>query len=103
MMRQAKSCGYSTSLFFVGTIDVEINLTRVAQRVMNGGHDVPEEDQRRRYPRSMANMRKAYELADQAVLFDNSSKAHVRLALKHSLGLTIYQALPDWAAFIRPN
>ena len=103
MMRQAKSCGYSTSLFFVGTIDVEINLTRVAQRVMNGGHDVPEEDQRRRYPRSMANMRKAYELADQAVLFDNSSKAHVRLALKDSLGLTIYQALPDWAAFIRPN
>ena len=77
--------------------------------MMNGGHDVPEEDQRRRYPRSMADMRKAYELAvqanlaDQAILFNHSSNAHVRLASKDSPGLTIDQAFPDWAAFLRPN
>lgn len=74
--------------------------------MMNGGHDVPEEDQRRRYPRSMADMRKAYELADeadQADLFNHSSNAHVRLASKDSPGLTIDQAFPDWAAFLRPN
>jgi predicted ABC-type ATPase len=103
MMREAKLAGYRTSLFFVGTADIEINLKRVAERVAEGGHDVPEEDQRRRYPRSMANMRKAFELADEAVLFDNSGRAHLRLALKDDAGLTIYQTLPSWAAFLRPN
>lgn len=103
MMREAKVLGYRTSFYFVGTTSVEINLRRVAQRVNKGGHDVPEEDQRRRYPRSMANMRKAFELADEAVLWDNSGPAHVRLALKDEKGLTIYTALPDWASFLRPN
>lgn len=103
MMREAKALGYRTSLFFVGTAGIEINLKRVAQRVSRGGHDVPEEDQRRRYPRSMANMRKAFELADEAVIWDNSGQAHVRLALKDGAGITILRALPDWAAFLRPN
>jgi predicted ABC-type ATPase len=103
MMREAKALGYQTSLFFVGTTDIEINLKRVAERVSKGGHDVPEEDQRRRYPRSMANMRTAFELADEAVLWDNSGQTHVRLALKDSAGITILRALPDWAAFLRPN
>jgi predicted ABC-type ATPase len=103
MMREAKALGYRTSFYFVGTKNIEINLKRVAQRVIKGGHDVPEEDQRRRYPRSMANMRKAFELADEAVLWDNSGQAHVRLALKDDAGLTIFRALPDWAAFLRPN
>jgi predicted ABC-type ATPase len=103
MMREAKGLGYTVILMFVGTTNVEINIERVKQRVSNGGHDVSEEDQRRRYPRSMANMRKAYEIADEAVLWDNSSKGHVRLAAKDENGLVIYQSLPDWAAFLRPN
>jgi len=59
MMHRAKELGYAVNLIFVGTTDVAINLRRVQQRVEDGGHDVPEEDQRRRYPRSMANLRKA--------------------------------------------
>ncbi len=103
MMREAKTLGYKTNFIFVGTTGVEINLKRVAQRVLKGGHDVPEADQRRRYPRSMANMRKAFEFADEAVLFDNSGQAHVRLALKDAAGLTIFRTLPEWAAFLHPN
>jgi predicted ABC-type ATPase len=103
MMREAKETGFRTSFYFVGTTNVEINLKRVAQRVIKGGHDVPEEDQRRRYPRSMANLRKAFALADEAVLWDNSGPAHVRLVLKDEGGLTIFSTLPDWASFLRPN
>ena len=52
MMRQAKALDYTIVLVFVGTQSVEINLQRVRERVASGGHDVPEADQRRRYPRS---------------------------------------------------
>ncbi len=70
---------------------------------MNGGHDVPEEDQRRRYPRSMANFRKAFELADEAIVFDNSSSKHQLLVVKGRDGITIHRLLPEWSAFLRPN
>ncbi len=104
MMRRAKALGYDVTLLFVATDDVQINLSRVRQRVEEGGHDVPEEDQRRRYPRSMANLRKAFDLADEAVVFDDSTAAgHLRLAVKDAHGATIYQPLPHWAAFLRPN
>jgi predicted ABC-type ATPase len=48
-------------------------------------------------------LRKAFELADEAVVFDNSAEAHLRLAVKDSAGITIYRPLPEWAAFLRPN
>lgn len=103
MMREAKALGYLTVLLFVGTSNVEINLQRVAQRVQDGGHDVPEEDQRRRFPRSMNNFRRAYELADEVIVFDNSGANHIRLAVKDRHGVVIHRKLPEWAAFIAPN
>lgn len=65
---------------------VEINLERVRQRVLKGGHNVPEEDQLRRYSRSMENMRRAFGFADRAMLFDNSTDTgHRKIATKRDL------------------
>ena len=101
MMARAKAAGYLVVLLYVGTEDVEINLQRVRQRVRKGGHDVPEEDQRRRYPRSLANLERALKLADEAILFDNStSRGHVRVAEKRVDGISLFGALPNWAAFV---
>ncbi len=38
---KAKKQGYFIRLFFVGTESPTINASRIAQRVMEGGHDVP--------------------------------------------------------------
>jgi predicted ABC-type ATPase len=100
MMSRANAAGYLVRLIYVGTDDVSINLQRVHQRVKNGGHDVPEEDQLRRYPRSLANFEKAFALADEALVFDNSTRrGHVRVAEKSKNGVTIFGTLPKWAAF----
>ena len=102
MMARAKALGYTVVLFYVGTTDVSINIVRVRNRVANGGHDVPEEDQLRRYPRSFANLRRAFALADEAVLYDNSTIAgHVELAVKGGRGVFLFEPLPEWAAFLR--
>jgi len=104
MMKEAKSLGYTVILFFVTTGDVEINLQRVRDRVLSGGHDIPEADQRRRYPRSMSNMRKAFELADEASFFDNSQPQQpILLAVKDECGITIYRPLPAWAEFLKQS
>jgi predicted ABC-type ATPase len=52
MMREARNRGFEIVLVYIGTENVGINLTRIKNRVLAGGHDVPEEDVRRRYRRS---------------------------------------------------
>jgi predicted ABC-type ATPase len=101
MMARAKAAGYFVVLLYVGTDDVAINIDRVKRRVYLGGHDIPETDQLRRYPRSAANFRRAFLLADEVLVFDNSTPlGHVRLAEKNSGGTTVLKSLPWWAAFL---
>jgi predicted ABC-type ATPase len=61
MLAEAKNLGYHTRLFYVGTDDLSINISRIKARVLDGGHDVPIEDQIRRYARSFENLPRALE------------------------------------------
>jgi predicted ABC-type ATPase len=102
MAARAKKAGFGVLVFFVGTASVEINLARVRDRVKKGGHDVPEEDQRRRYPRTLANMRKLLPIADLAFIFDNSTGlGHVLLGSGHPDSMRWFEPVPEWAANLR--
>ena len=61
-------------LVYIGTERVETNLGRIRDRVLAGGHNVPEEDVRRRYKRSFENLATALQRADYTILFDNSTE-----------------------------
>ena len=69
---RAKEKGYFIRLFFVGTESPTINASRIAQRVMEGGHDVPITKIISRYSKSIANCCIVSKLADRAYLYDNS-------------------------------
>ena len=71
-MRTAAAAGYKVYLYFVGTESPEINKYRVALRVMEGGHSVPQERIEQRYYRSMELLMEASEIAYQGYYFDNS-------------------------------
>jgi predicted ABC-type ATPase len=102
MAARAKGVGFNVVVFFVGTSSVEINIVRVQNRVKMGGHDVPEEDQRRRYPRTLANMKKLLPIADLAVLFDNSTEqGHVLVGAGHAGFMHWSEPVPEWAAGLR--
>lgn len=98
MLADARELGYRTRLFYVGTEDISINIARVRARVLKGGHDIPLEDQRRRYGRSLANLPKALALADEAVLLDNTSdEGHRVVAVKrYGEPLRFSGARPEW-------
>ncbi len=51
-------------------------MARVAERVRRGGHWIAPDIIRRRVERSLENLPAAVALADRAVLFDNSGRAH---------------------------
>jgi predicted ABC-type ATPase len=96
---RARTAGYFTRVFFVGTIDPRINAARVTERVIQGGHTVPIEKILSRYTRSMQNLAAAIRLADRVYLYDNSvDGAEARLCARTHEGLLrkVYGALPSW-------
>jgi predicted ABC-type ATPase len=102
MASRAKDAGFNIMVVFVGTASVEINIERVKARVKKGGHDVPEEDQRRRYPRTLANMKRLLPEADFAIILDNSAEiGYVLVALGNKGYMHWNKPVPEWAASLR--
>lgn len=98
MMKQAKQKGWQINLIYVGVNDVQINIKRVAQRVAQGGHNVPEQDVRRRYTRSLANLATAIQKADHTIIYDNSTAAGYQPILTTEAGRVtkFIDELPKW-------
>ena len=71
-LRFAKAYGFHIVVVYITTADPSINVRRVARRVSEGGHDVPEEKIRARYERSMKLMPQVIAFADEAEVYDNS-------------------------------
>jgi predicted ABC-type ATPase len=71
-VKRAKEKGYFIRLFFVGTESPTINASRIARRVMEGGHDVPIPKIISRYSKSIVNCCKVALIIDRAYVYDNS-------------------------------
>lgn len=69
---KAKDAGYFIRFFFVGTDHPAINASRIAHRVMEGGHDVPITKIVSRYAKSIANCSQAAKVVDRMYVYDNS-------------------------------
>jgi predicted ABC-type ATPase len=73
LLRRLKAQGYEVHLFFLWVESVDLALSTVRERVLQGGHDVPEPVVRRRFDRSIRNfLVHDRQLADFWTLFDNS-------------------------------
>ena len=74
-LKSAQAKGYEISLTFLWLSKSEEAVRRVAQRVKQGGHQVPKESIVRRYYGGIKNLLLYYlPLADEALLIDNSSE-----------------------------
>jgi predicted ABC-type ATPase len=87
-------------MLYVGIAPEILAIQRVAERARAGGHDVPVTDIRRRYRTSLAHLREALAGADQAVLYDNSTRAEVGPRVFAELEDGVFIALesdrPEW-------
>ena len=73
LLRRVRAEGYRVVMKFVWIDSAELSLKRVAQRVTQGGHDVPEDAVRRRHPATLKNFRNLYlPLLHEWQFFDNS-------------------------------
>ena len=103
-VQKAKDAGFFIRIFYVCTESPLININRIAQRYLNGGHEVPISKTISRYYSSLENISKAIKVADRAYLYDNSvENAAPRLILRTMDGIIAKQYtddLPDWVRAI---
>jgi predicted ABC-type ATPase len=66
-----RALGYYVTIYFLSLPDVETAIDRVALRVQQGGHDIPEAVIRRRFASGLKNFNERYKLAvDDWMLYD---------------------------------
>lgn len=101
----AVEAGYTVVLFFVGISSPDVSFDRVAQRVIEGGHAVPEDKLVSRYPRTMENLRQAILRLPLVLVYDNDDlRDPHRFCLAAGMGKMLERAepVPDWLSALLP-
>ena len=70
LLAKAKDAGYAINLYYLWMPEPAMLPMRIRHRVLDGGHDVPPDDVKRRYERSRTNLREYMSLADKVYVFD---------------------------------
>ena len=60
LVSRLEDLGWRVELIYLALPSVEMSALRVAERVAKGGHDVPVDDIRRRFSKSLANLLELY-------------------------------------------
>lgn len=99
-IQQARVLGYEIIMVFIHLDDAQLNIARISQRIVEGGHYVPDEKVRGRLERLVKNVKASIPLIDRLVAFDNSQRAgSFNCQLEYIGGTLCYQAdnLKRWA------
>jgi len=98
LLQECRAAGWRISLVYLWIPSPEYAIARVARRVSQGGHFIPEDVIRRRYRAGLWNMLHLYlPLADDATIYDNRDSA-LRLIARRSPGLPLHVADEEiWA------
>jgi predicted ABC-type ATPase len=98
-LRETVRSGYAVVLIFIGIAGPRVSAERVAMRVSQGGHDVPAEKLKARYPRTMANLKAAIRVLPHVLVFDNDDLSEpFRKVAVFERGRPVWLApsLPKW-------
>ena len=98
--KRAKQLGYTIELHYVGVDSVETAKRRVAERVQNGGHGIPESDIEKRYFQSFSNLQYLLKECDLAVFYDNSNSFHRFAIFRRGKIVRLSQDIPQWFDYI---
>ncbi len=94
--RALQKLGYQFQLLFAFLPDPDLAVIRVAGRVRQGGHNIPEETIRRRYYAGLANFFELYlPLVDSWKVFDSSIQSPITIIAEGGLDRPSQVERPD--------
>lgn len=75
LLQKLQTEGYKLHLFYLWVLNTQLAIERISERVLDGGHHIPDVDVRRRFARSIDNFFNLYRpLLNSWIMFDNSGR-----------------------------
>lgn len=71
---KAKNADYDIHLFYVGLSSAEESINRIKNRVKKGGHDIPDEDVKRRFDHRFDDLIRVLPYCDEVKFYDNENR-----------------------------
>lgn len=103
-LHKVKESGFFIRFFYVCTSGPAINVARITQRYMNGGHEVPISKIISRYFKSLINAEEAISFVDRAYIYDNSVDNQLPRLLYRTVDGQIFKKyvedVPEWAELL---
>ncbi len=101
MARRAAEAGYCVRLYYVGLDTVEECLTRIRNRVAHGGHNIPEQDVRRRFAGRFEALAAVLPYCNTATFYDNGNGFRAVAEYRNGELLPIGSYIPAWLSELR--
>jgi len=103
LVDKVKDKDYTLNLIYVSVDSAETAIKRVANRVKNGGHDIPTDTIIKRYPESLNNLKENIHKFDNVRLFDNTEAFSMVFSTVDGKVAFISDTLPKWAEMAVAN
>ena len=100
LIKEAIAIGFKIIVYHVNVRDADLSVLRVASRLNNGGHNVPENKIRQRYERNKPLIKQAILMADYGFVYDNSrllKLPDLQISFRNGQVKAISGRIPPWA------
>ncbi|MDY4489512.1 MAG: hypothetical protein SPE19_03160 [Candidatus Faecousia sp.] len=94
--KQVRELGYHVRLFYIGLDSAEESMSRIANRVKRGGHDIPCDDVIRRFAGRWEAVAKVLPYCDEAEFYDNDNGFTLVAEYRNGELRTIGSRVPRW-------
>jgi len=95
-IKEIKEKGYIVHLYYVGVENPDIAKERVKNRVLKGGHDIPDDVIERRYIETLEHLKEVLPLVDYAKIYDNTEKYKLCYGKFSNSYIKVCDKVPNW-------
>lgn len=95
-IQKARELNYFIRLYYVGISSSDESISRIANRVSKGGHDIPPEDVKRRYAKRFDDLIKILPYCNEVIFFDNENGFAEKAEYKNGTLITKGGNIPEW-------
>ena len=99
--REVVERGYRVRLYYIGLDSAAESISRIANRVRRGGHDIPTQDVERRFAGCWEAVAKVLPYCDEAEFYDNDNGFQLVAAYRNGELRTVGNLVPGWMKELR--
>lgn len=93
--------GYRVQLYYIGLDSAAESISRIANRVKRGGHDIPTPDVERRFASRWEAVAKVLPYCDEAEFYDNDNGFVLVAEYRNGELRTVGSLVPAWLKELR--